>query len=162
MLSQVESFLWLSNIHYAYIPVCMYIHVCVHICMCMSVCICVCVYIYMECFPYPFAYWWTLVSLIASLTSELVKNLPAMQEIPVHFLGWEDSLGEGIGYPLQYSWASLVAQLVKNPSVMCETWVQSLGRAPGEGKGCPLQYSSLESQTVPESQTWLSNFFFLF
>jgi len=29
--------------------------------------------------------------------------------------------GEGIGYPLQYSWASLVAQLVKNPSAMWET-----------------------------------------
>ena len=37
------------------------------------------------------------------------------------------SAGEGIGYPLQYSWASLVAQLVKNPPAMCETWVQSLG-----------------------------------
>ena len=35
--------------------------------------------------------------------------------------------GEGIGYPLQYSWASLVAQLVKNPPAMRETWVQSLG-----------------------------------
>ena len=35
--------------------------------------------------------------------------------------------GEGIGYPLQYSWASLVAQLVKNPPAMWETWVQSLG-----------------------------------
>ena len=34
--------------------------------------------------------------------------------------------GEGIGYPLLYSWASLVAQLVKNPPVMPETWVQSL------------------------------------
>ena len=33
------------------------------------------------------------------------------------------STGEGIGYPLQYSWASLVAQLVKNPSAMRETWV---------------------------------------
>ena len=31
--------------------------------------------------------------------------------------------GEGIGYPLQYSWASLVAQLVKNPPEMRETWV---------------------------------------
>ena len=34
---------------------------------------------------------------------------------------------EGIGYPLQYSWASLVAQLVKNLSAMWETWVVSLG-----------------------------------
>ena len=37
------------------------------------------------------------------------------------------STGEGIGYALQYSWASLVAQLVKNPPAMWETWVWSLG-----------------------------------
>ena len=37
------------------------------------------------------------------------------------------SPGEGIGYPLQYSWAALVAQLVKNLPTMQETWVQSLG-----------------------------------
>ena len=37
------------------------------------------------------------------------------------------SAGEGIGYPLQYSWASLVAQLVKNLPVMLKTWVRSLG-----------------------------------
>ena len=36
------------------------------------------------------------------------------------------SAGEGIGYPLQYSWASLVAQLVKNPPAMWKTRVQSL------------------------------------
>ena len=37
------------------------------------------------------------------------------------------SAGEGIDYPLQYSWASFVAQLVKNLPAMWETWVQSLG-----------------------------------
>ena len=37
------------------------------------------------------------------------------------------SPGERIGYPLQYSWASLVAQLVKNLPAMRETWVRSLG-----------------------------------
>ena len=37
------------------------------------------------------------------------------------------STAEGIGYPLQYSQVSLVAQLVKNPPAMQETWVQSLG-----------------------------------
>ena len=37
------------------------------------------------------------------------------------------SPGEGIGYSLQYSWASLVAQMVKNPPAMRETWIQSLG-----------------------------------
>ena len=37
------------------------------------------------------------------------------------------STGEGIGYPVQYYWASLVAQLIKNPPAMRETWVSSLG-----------------------------------
>ena len=37
------------------------------------------------------------------------------------------SAGKGLAYPLQYSWASLVAQLVKNPPAVQETWVQSLG-----------------------------------
>ena len=57
-----------------------------------------------------------------SLVAQLVKNPPAMQEIPVQFLGWEDPLEE-IGYPLQYSWASLLAQLVKNPPALQETWI---------------------------------------
>ena len=57
------------------------------------------------------------------------------------------SAGEGIGYPLQNSWASLVAQLVKNLPGMRETWVQSLGWEDplGEGNGNPLQYSCLEN-----------------
>ena len=42
-------------------------------------------------------------------------------------LRWGRSAGEGIGYPFQYSWASLVAQLVKNPPAMWEGWLQSLG-----------------------------------
>ena len=37
------------------------------------------------------------------------------------------SPGERIGYPLQYSWASLVAQTVKNPPARKKTWVRSLG-----------------------------------
>ena len=37
------------------------------------------------------------------------------------------SPGEELGSPLQYSGASLVAQMVKNPPAMRETWVQSLG-----------------------------------
>ena len=41
--------------------------------------------------------------------------------------GSKRSTREGIGYPLHYSWASLVAQLVRNPPAMRETWVQSLG-----------------------------------
>ena len=41
--------------------------------------------------------------------------------------GLGGSAGEGIGYPLQYSWASLAAQLVNNPPAMQETWIRSLG-----------------------------------
>ena len=46
--------------------------------------------------------------------------------------------------------ASLVAQLLKNPPAMWETWVWSLGweDSPGEGKGYPLQHSSLENSMV--------------
>ena len=53
------------------------------------------------------------------------------------------SAGEGIGYPLQYSWASLVAQLVKNPPANAGELglIPGLGRSPGEGKGYPLKYS---------------------
>ena len=40
--------------------------------------------------------------------------------------GVGSSLGEGIGYPLQYSWASLVVQMVNNTQAMWETWVRSL------------------------------------
>ena len=51
--------------------------------------------------------------------------------------GW--SAGEGIDYHLQYSWASLVAQLVKNPPAMWETWVLSLDweDSPREGEKLP-------------------------
>ena len=45
---------------------------------------------------------------------------------PGSITGSGGSAGEGIGCPLQYSWASIVAQLVENLPVMWETWVQSL------------------------------------
>ena len=55
--------------------------------------------------------------------------------------------GEGIGYPLQYYWASLVAQMVKNPPAMQKTRVQSLGweDSPGGGRGNLLFFSCLEN-----------------
>ena len=50
-------------------------------------------------------------------------------------------------YPLQYSWASLVAQQVKDLPAMRETWIQSLGREDHLEKrlAYPLQYSGLEN-----------------
>ena len=56
--------------------------------------------------------------------------------------------GEGIGYPLQYSWASLVAQLVKNPPAMWETWVQSLGWEDPLEKG-KATHSSILAWKIP-------------
>ena len=52
------------------------------------------------------------------------------------------SAEEGIGYPLQYSWASLMAQLVKNLPAMQETWVQSVGWEDPLEKG-KATYSSI-------------------
>ena len=62
--------------------------------------------------------------------------------------GMGRSSGEGIGYPLQYSWASLVAQLVNNPSVMQETWVRSLGWEDLLEKG-KATHSSILARRVP-------------
>ena len=54
------------------------------------------------------------------------------------------STREGIDYPLQYSWASLAAQLVKNPPAMQETWVQSLGWEDPLDKGKATDISILD------------------
>ena len=53
------------------------------------------------------------------------------------------STGEGLGHTLQHSWASLVAQLVKNPSAMWETWVRSLGWEDSLEEGMATQSSIL-------------------
>ena len=80
------------------------------------------------------------------------------------------SPGEGIGSPFQYSWASLVAQIVRNILVMRETWVQSLGWEDPLEKGTST-HSSILARRIPwteepgslqsmgsQSQTQLSNF----
>ena len=75
------------------------------------------------------------------------------------------STGEGIGYPLQYSWASLVAQLIKNPPTMWEAWVRSLDWEDALEKGKAIHSSILAwripwtAQGVAKSQhttEWLS------
>ena len=60
------------------------------------------------------------------------------------------SPGEGIGYSLQYSWASLVAQLVKNPPAMWvdQTWVRSLGWEDPLEKG-KATHSSILAWRIP-------------
>ena len=77
------------------------------------------------------------------------------------------SAGEEIGHPLQHSWASLVAQLVKNPPAMWKTWVWSLGWEDTLEKG-KVSHSSILAWRIPwtvqamgsQSQTWLSNLHF--
>ena len=65
------------------------------------------------------------------------------------------SLGEGIGYPLQYSWeASLVAQLVQNPPAMQETWVRSLGWEDPLEKGKASQSRILAWKIPMDSSPW--------
>ena len=62
--------------------------------------------------------------------------------------------GEGIGYPHKYSWASLVAQTLRNPPAM---WgdldsIPGLERSPVGEHGNPLQYSCLENPHGQKSQ----------
>ena len=85
-------------------------------------------------------------------------------------MDWEDPVEKGIGYPLQYSWVSLMAQTVKNLPATLETWVRSLGQKD------PLEeematHSSILTWRIPmnrgtwratihrvtNSWTWLSN-----
>ena len=71
------------------------------------------------------------------------------------------SAGKGIGYPLQYSWASPCGsagrESTRNAGDLGS--IPGLGRSPGEGKGYPFQYSDLEKSMdcivhgLPKSQT---------
>ena len=80
----------------------------------------------------------------SSVGKESTWNVGDPSSIP----GLGRSTGEGIGYPLQYSWASLVAQLVKNLPEMWETWVISLGWEDPLEKGMAT-YSSMLAWRIP-------------
>ena len=91
-----------------------------------------------------------------------------MQETLIRISGLGRSSGEGIGYSLQFSWVSLVAQLVKNLPAVWKTWVSipGLERFPGERNGYPLQYCGMENSMytvhgVTKNQTRLRDFQFL-
>ena len=62
--------------------------------------------------------------------------------------------GEGIGYPLQYSWASLVAQMAKNLPAVWETWVQSLGWEDLLEKGLATHSSVLAWRIPMDTGAW--------
>ena len=79
--------------------------------------------------------WFSVCSLIA----QSVKHLPAMQETPVQFLGWEDPTPVFLGFP----YGSAGKESTCNAGDMGS--IPGLGRSSGEGKGYPLQYSGLEN-----------------
>ena len=68
----------------------------------------------------------------------------------------ERSTGEVIGYPLQYSWTSLVAQPVRNPPAMWETWVRFLVWEDPLEEGMAT-YSNILARKIPwtEAPGWL-------
>ena len=80
----------------------------------------------------------------SSVGKEYVCNAGDPGSVP----GLGRSSGEGIGYLLQYSWASLVAQLVKNPPAMRESWLRSLGWEDPLEKG-KATYSSILAWKIP-------------
>ena len=90
---------------------------------------CVCIYVY------------THTSFPGSLAG---KESTCNAGDPGSIAGLGRFAGEGIGYPLQYSWASLVAQLVES-HVGDLGSIPGLERSSGEGKGYPFQYSGLEN-----------------
>ena len=103
----------------------------------------------------------------ASLIAQLVKNLPAVQETLVPFLGQEDPLEKNrlprlvfLGFPGGSACRESTCSAGDPGSIL------GLGRSPGEGKGYPLQYSGLENcldytvHGVTGSQTRLSDFHF--
>ena len=105
---------------------------------------------------------------LAQGNSRVSKESPCNAGDPSLIPGSRRSAGEEIGSPLQYSWGSLVAQLVKNLPTMSKTWVWSLGwEDPLEKE--TATHSSILAWRIPwthtvhgvaKSWTWLSDFHF--
>ena len=81
-----------------------------------------------------------------SVDKESVCNAGDPSIIP----GLGGSAREGIDYPLQYSWASLVAKVVKNPPAVREAWIRSLGWEDPLEKG-KAAHSSILAWTIPKT-----------
>ena len=111
------------------------IQICITNIYVVYICVCVCVYkTYTVDFP------------DSSADKVSACNAGDPSSIP----GSGSSAGEGIGYLLQYSWVSLIAQVVKNPPAMRETWVQSLGWEDPLRKGMAT-HSSILAWRIPWS-----------
>ena len=131
------------------------------------VCVCINLFIGQVCLFTSFCFLLSCYFFPLHFNSSVGKESACNEGNPGLIPGLRRSPGEGIGYALQYSWASLVAQLVKNPTCSARDLgsIPGLGRSPGEGKGYPLQYSSLENyglHGVAKSRTQLSDLQFSF
>ena len=109
------------------------------------------------------------VNVSASLIAQLEKNLPAMEDTPVQFQGWEICWRRGgLPTPVFLGFPCGLAGKESSCNVGDLGSIPGLGKSPGEGKGYPLQYSCLENSMdcvvhgVTKSQTRLSGFHFLY
>jgi len=87
-----------------------------------------------------------IASLVAQMLKESTCNAGDCGLIP----GSGRSTREGIGYPFQYSWTSLVAQLIKNLPAMRETWVRPLDWEDPLEKG-KATHSSILAWRIPQT-----------
>ena len=98
--------------------------------------------------------WYSYLFKNFPLIAQLVKNPPAMQKIPVRFLGWENPLEKGqstlvfLGFPCDSTGKESAC------NVGDLGLIPGLGRCPGEGKGYPLQYSGLEIPMDCIAKSW--------
>ena len=96
----------------------------------------------------PFSFIWCSGISLGFADSSVGKESTCNAGDPGLIPGLGRSAGEGVGYPLQYSWVSFVVQLVTNSSAMQETWVQSLGWEDPLEKG-KATYSSILAWRIP-------------
>ena len=144
---------------------CVYMYMCAHMCVYVwCVCLCVCMCVYASVYVYLGMYVWDacvqcVCGVYGYMCICLCVGFPAssagkesacsagdLSSIPV----WGRSAGEGTGRPLQYSWVSLVAQLVKNPPAVQETSVRFLC---GEDL---LEKGQAAHSSIPGFPWWLS------
>ena len=86
----------------------------------------------------------------ASVIAQLLKKSAYSAGKPSLIPGLGRAVEEGRVYPLQYSRASIVAQLVKNPPAMWETWVQSPG-----WEDLPEKGTATHTSILPWRITWI-------
>ena len=96
------------------------------------------------------------ISSLWAFPSSAGKEFAYIAGDPGSIPGLGRSPGKGIGYPLQYLWASLVAQMVKNPPAMLETWVLSPAWEDLLEEGMATHFSILSWRIPMGRGAWLA------